>query len=134
MGKKFEELKSLVNAFGGTVEPTDDTVADLICKLVKVACKSYEIKATCIDGVWSIDTPYSEIQEAVENGECVYIKSELSTGTYEIYQWVSYVNKDSLRCMVFSRTECLDNEMWCKTLYLYSDNSTEYYMTDIISE
>lgn len=134
MGKKVEELKNLISTFGGSCDPTDDTVGDLICKLVKVACKSYEVKAKCINGVWSVETPYAEIQTAVENGESLYLKAEVGENTYEVFNWVSYVDHNNLHCVVFARTECYESEMWCRTLYINSDNTTEFYETYFYSE
>ena len=134
MGKKIEELKSLINAFGGTVEPTDDTVGDLIGKLVTVACKDYEITATCNDGVWSVDTPFTEIKEAVENKEMLHLIAEVGEGAYEVYQWVSYVDNHIMNAVVFARTECYGSETWVRTLYIKSDNTTDYHETYFINE
>lgn len=127
MGKKFEELKSLINAFGGAVDPTDDTVADLISKLVKVACKSYKITANRVGSQFIVDQDYEEIKKAVESGEELYLQVKVNDGAYEYYDWVSYVDYIDCKSVVFSRIECDDNEIQVKTMYINADGSTEYY-------
>lgn len=134
MGKKVEELKELINAFGGTVDPNDDTVSELLYRLVNVACKTYEITASNIDGEWSIDKSFSEIKKAVEHNEILHLLVDVGGGGTEVYHWVSYAQPPNVNAVVFSRVECYQNETCCKTLFIYSDDTTEYHETYIVSE
>lgn len=121
MGNKVSILRQLVEAFGGTVSPEDDTVCEVMSKLVNTACKSYEVKVTHEGESLISDKTYDDVIEALDKGELPYVMTESGQGGLKHYHFNTSYTNNGLCGVIFTNNYWDDYGLSVSSLYILND-------------